>query len=114
MSDDYLKVVKRQETLPCKLTDDEIALRRQELSIKLAEYERIEDEAKDAAREFGEKKKDIRAAMSLLAKEANTGTTYRLVDVEERSYKGKTDVWRMDSGDLVRSVQTVQMAIPGT
>lgn len=114
MSDDYLKIVKRQETLPCKLTEDEIALRRQELSIKLAEYERVEEEAKSAAREYGERKKDIRAQMSGLAKEANTGTTYRLVDVEERSYKGKTDVWRMDSAELVRSIQTVQMSIPGS
>ena len=113
MSDDYLKVVKRQETLPVRLTEEEVSLRRQELSIKLSEYERVEEEAKDAAREFGEKKKDIRAAMSKLAKEANTGTTYRLVDVEERSYKGKTDVWRMDTGDLVRSVQPVQMSMPG-
>ncbi len=113
MGDGFLTVKKRQETLPCKLTDEEIALRRQELSIKLAEYERIEDEAKETAREFGEKKKDTRAKMSELAKEANTGTTYRLVEVEEREYKGKTDVWRMDSSELVRTIQTVQVSMPG-
>ena len=60
------------------------------------------------------KKKDIRAEMSKLAEEANSGTAFRLVDIEERKYKGRTDVWRMDTGDLVRTIQPVQMSMPGT
>ena len=113
MADGYLSIKKRKEVLPVKLTDEEIALRRQELSIKLSEYERVEDEAKETARQFGEKKKDIRAKMSELAKEANTGTTYRLVEVEEREYRGRTDVWRMDIAELLRTTQTEQMSMPG-
>ncbi|MBC7172128.1 MAG: hypothetical protein H5U40_06875 [Polyangiaceae bacterium] len=93
------------EELPCKLDNVEVRLKGEELARVERKYGEVEEEKKTVTKEFGDKLKSLRGTMDKLAKEIDSRTEYRNVEVVDREdlLNQMVVTVRTDTGETVRS-----------
>ncbi len=96
---------KTSELLPCELGPLERSEKGEELARLLLKHKRLEEEKKDAAKEWKERLEVSVDKIVQLSHEVKTGKADRLVDVEDRPnlQAGSIETWRMDKGTVVRA-----------
>lgn len=89
--------------LPIPLTDDERAIKAQELAKRLGDYDALEEEKKERTKDLAEAMKKARTEFTKLRREVASGKTERLVDcfTEPNLERKCWVVMRADTGECV-------------
>lgn len=107
------------ESLPCPLTDDELAAKRDQIAASVRDAEEVETERREVAKELGDKLKNLGALAKRLAREINERSEHR--QIKCRWKKNRTarrmELVRLDTGEIVRTrdmtVDEAQDRLPG-
>lgn len=93
------------ESLPCRMTTEEIALKSSQMAAKLAELNGIEANKQQVTKQLGEDMKRVKGQLDAVGTEVRTGIEYRPIECYEvPRYRGlKVDMVRGDTGDVVRT-----------
>jgi hypothetical protein len=93
------------EKLPCKLNDDEVRRKGEELALARKKHHEVADEAKSSAAEFKDRLKKIDTQIDLLAEQVRSKRETREVEVIERKDldAAMVETIRTDTGEIVRA-----------
>lgn len=91
--------------LPCKLNEEELLTRGQDMATVHRDIVALEEEKKSNAKQFKEKIDRAKVELACLAREVSSKQAWRDIEVrEEKSHTGKgwaMETFRMDTGELV-------------
>jgi len=91
--------------LDCKLDDLQVLRKGEEIATKMVKYDAVEEEKKVLTKMLGDQMKDIRAEVSLLAKQISNRTETRSVKCTVElnvPVIGTKRITRLDTGELVK------------
>lgn len=91
--------------LPCVLTEQELAIKRDEIARKVHEYKLAEAEKRAVTATLASRVKALRADIERLGEEISERTEERLVPCQEESVyeASRVDLIRTDTGEVVGS-----------
>lgn len=91
----------RSRSLPCPLTDAEVAYRADKLANLVREMHAMEAEKRAEAQRFKTAIEEHDAAIEALATQVRTRTEYRTVECQEQLRGSLVDTVRCDTGEIV-------------
>lgn len=103
--------MKHQTTrkLDVPLSEEELAVKAQQLAATLARYDATEDEKKAVTQQKTKEMKELRAAYGELRREVTTRTTKKVVDCYQEP-NVKRRVWEVRRGDTGAIVEQIPMS----
>lgn len=112
-----------KETLPCELTEYEVAERAKTLAELHAKQDKLEVEKKAVVDDFKGKLDHVERDMKILARQVRDRSEHRDVEVDERldDIRFVIETFRLDTGEIIRSrpmtqdekTEAMQASLPG-